>query len=107
VKITSCILFLSLVITKNLSFVTLQGFMGNNGIASNGMMGPPPMANFMKPHQSATATASPTGVMPGLAPGSMPRNASTPNLDAKNRDPFADLGKNLSCITICLLVGRD
>ena len=30
---------------------------------------------------------------PGLTSPSIPRNASTPNLESKARDPFADLGK--------------
>ena len=44
-----------------------------------------PMNNsFMKPQQYGTPLVSPAG--------SMPRNASTPNLDNGKRDPFADLG---------------
>lgn len=68
-----------------------QNFMGcSNGITTMG--GVPAMgagmqginSNFMKPQQQSSPMLSPAG--------SMPRNASTPNLDNGKRDPFADLG---------------
>lgn len=53
----------------------------NLGGMATGMAG----MNFMKPQPQSSPLLSPAG--------SMPRNASTPNLDNAKRDPFADLGK--------------
>lgn len=61
-----------------------------NNMGTVPSMGPgisaPTNNSFIKPQQYGTPLVSPAG--------SMPRNASTPNLDSGKRDPFADLGKS-------------